>query len=151
MDIPSETIIKFSKWKLAWFAATIFVIVGGIISLFQGVSVISSVLTVFAIALGLTSAYAEYWDILNINKPQLIIGIKGIQTNYGELYEWNKISNEKIQGLGSFKQSWFLWFETPGRNCKLHLDGLDKTPAEIMKIVEEYKMRYLNVAVIGNP
>ena len=97
MDIPSETIIKFSKWKLAWFAATIFVIVGGIISLFQGVSVISSVLTVFAIALGLTSAYAEYWNILIINKPQLIIGIKGIQTNDGELYEWNKISNEKFR------------------------------------------------------
>jgi len=147
LDIPPESIIKFSKWKVVWFAAMIFVMVGGIISLLQGGSIISYVMAVFAIAFGITSTYVEYWDLLLINKPQLIISIDGIQTNDGKFYEWNKISNEKLQPLGSVKPAWFLWFETPGGNHKLQLNGLDKTPEQIMNLVKEYKLRYLNIAV----
>ena len=147
MDIPPESIIKFSKWKVVWFAAMILVMVGGIISLLQGGNIISYVMAVFAIAFGATSTYIEFWDLLIINNPQLIISIDGIKTNDGKFYEWNKISNEKLQPLGSVKPAWFLWFEAPGGNRKLHLNGLDKTPEEIMKLVKEYKLHYLNTAV----
>jgi len=60
LEISPESIIKFSKWKVVWFAAMIFVMAGGINSLLQGGSKISYVMAVFAIAFGTISTYFEY-------------------------------------------------------------------------------------------
>lgn len=142
MSVPDEVIIKFSKWKVAWFTVMVLVVVGGIVSLLRGGSVIKYIMSFVSIILGAMLAYQEYWNLLQLNKHQLVISLKGITTSDGEFYKWQDISNEKLVPLGSFRQTWFLWFETPGRNRKLHLDGLYKRPEEIIALVKAYREAY---------
>src|SRR4051812_40017081 len=132
MPGSSEIIIKFSKWKILWFTAMALVVIGGVLSLLQGGSIVKYIMSVVIVIIGAMLVYQEYWNLLILNKPQLIISNKGITANDGEFYGWHDIFNEKLVPLGSVKPTWFLWFETPGRNRKLHLDGLDKTPEQIL-------------------
>jgi hypothetical protein len=117
----------------------VLVVVGGLALLIQGGTIITYILAVISIMVGGTLAFVEYWNLLIINKPRLIISTTGIQASDGEFYEWSIISNEKIVSLGSIKPAWFLWFETPGRNRKLHLDGLDKRPDQIVELIRHYR------------
>ncbi|WP_374951052.1 hypothetical protein [Mucilaginibacter sp.] len=139
MPLPDEVIIKFSNWKIVWFIAMVGVFISGIVSLIEGGSMIKYVMALVCIAIGSVSAYVEYWDMLIINQPQLIISSRGITANDGEFYGWDDIVNEKIMPLGSIKPAWFLWFETRGRNRKLHLGGLEKRPEEIMELISHYR------------
>ena len=132
MSIPDEVTIKFSKWKILWFTAMVLVSIGGIVSLLQGGSVINYVMSIVSLIIGALLAYQEYRNLLECRKQKLVIGIKGITAHDSEFYAWQDISNEKLVQLGSVKPTWFLWFETPGRNRKIHLDGLDKRPQQIM-------------------
>ena len=138
MPFPDEVVIKFSRWKIVWFIAMVGIFIGGVVSLIQGGSIIKYLMALVCIAIGSVSAYVKYWDMLIINQPQLIIGRRGITANDGEFYKWADISNENIMALGSIKPAWFLWFETTGRNRKLHLGGLEKRPEEIMELIRHY-------------
>ncbi|WP_345953102.1 hypothetical protein [Mucilaginibacter sp. PAMB04168] len=139
MHASDEVTIKFSKAKILWFMAMVLVFIGGIVSLLQGGSIIKYIMSIVSIIVGATLAYQEYWNLLNLNKPQLVISNKGITAHDGEFYEWQYISNEKLMPLGSVKPTWFLWFETPGRNRKLHLDGLDKRPEQILALIKDFR------------
>ncbi|MFD2145452.1 hypothetical protein [Mucilaginibacter antarcticus] len=138
-SIPPETIIKLSKWKIVWLIAMFVVAIGGIASLIQGGSIPKYIMAIVSIIIGSGLVYAEYRNLLELNKPQLIISTKGIQTSDDEFHPWQTISNEKLIPLGSIKPTWFLWFESPGGNRKIHLDGLNKSPNEIIELVKLYK------------
>jgi uncharacterized protein YqcC (DUF446 family) len=139
MSVSDQVIIKFSRLKIIWFTSMVLVVVGGIASLLQSGSIVKYVMSIISIVIGSILAYQEYWNLLELNKPQLVISTNGITTPDKVFYPWHTISNEKLVPLGSVKQTWFLWFETPGRNRKLHLDGLDKRPEQILALINAYR------------
>jgi len=139
MYTKDEVIIKFSKWKLVWFTAMVLVVIGGIFSLLQNGGVIKYVMSIVSLIISALLAYQEYWYLLELRKRQIVISINGITARDGEFYAWQEVSNEKLMQVGSVKPTWFLWFETPGRSRKLHLDGLDKSPEQIMALFKTYR------------
>jgi len=147
-SLPPETIIKFSKWKVLWFITMVLVVIACIISIIQGGSILKYIMSFIGVLIGTAIAYFEYWDLLIINKPQLIISTKGIQANDGTFYEWDIIKNEKIVPLGSVKPTYFLWFETPEGNRKLHLYNLNKLPDQIMELIRQYREMYTTLSHI---
>ena len=145
MYTKDEVIIKFSKWKLVWFTAMVLVVIGGIFSLLQNGGVIKYVISIVSLIISALLAYQEYWYLLELRKRQIVISINGITARDGEFYAWQEVSNEKLVQVGSVKPTWFLWFETPGRNRKLHLDGLDRTPEQIMALIKTYRQAASNL------
>jgi hypothetical protein len=118
MSVSDQVIIKFSRLKVIWFTSMVLVVVGGIASLLQGGSIVKYVMSVISIVIGGILAYQEYWNLLELNKPQLVISTNGITTADKVFYPLYTISNEKLVPFGSVKQTWFLWFETPAETAK---------------------------------
>jgi hypothetical protein len=102
-------------------------------------------MAVFCVLISSLAAYAEFMDVRLINKPRLILSVQGIMDSEGTFYSWLAVSGEKITAVGNSKPNYFLSFSAAGKSRKLHLSGLNKSPAQVMELVKHYRESYIRI------
>lgn len=142
--LPTQIVIKFSKWKLVRFIAMIFLFSGGVMLLIKADNIIKYIMAIFTIAISALTLYAEYPMILILQKPHLIIGKTGIETPDGENYPWKDIVNEKITAIGNAKPTYYFYFEAKDVRRTVKLQDLNLSPGQIIEWVKKYKQAFYN-------
>ena len=146
-DLPDQTVIKFSKLKWLWFGAMVLVLIWGLVTLIKGEGIIQHIMAIACLLISGLVVYMEVPDIRLINKSRTILSVQGITDSEGQFYPWSAVSGEKIAAVGNYKPNYFLSFSASGRKRMLHLSGLDKSPAQIMSLVKQYRQLCLRFEV----
>lgn len=146
-DFSNQTVIKYSKLKLLWFGAMVLVLIWGLMTLIRGAEILQCVMAVVCVLIGTLVVYVEFRELWLINKPRLILSVEGITDSEGEFFNWSVVSGEKITAVGNYKPNYFLSFSASGRSRKLHLSGLNKSPAQITVLVKQYRESYIKRGV----
>lgn len=139
MPYPQNVIIKMSRFRILLDGSAILMVPFGIYLLVQWGGWARLLMGLFCIVYGIISVFANYHELLRYNTPQIIISIKGIQTNDGEYYDWHTINNAKLleEKHGRYS-SYFLYFEVPGLNRQIPVTWLTKSPQQILSLVKQY-------------
>jgi hypothetical protein len=148
-DVPEETVIRFSRWKQAFyiFLALLTTGAGGLWVFFPKddpgsfSSIWSYVLGTLFICFGGGFLWIAVRDFFN-RDVQLVIGNRGIKRLGGELYLWEEIHEEKIVRKGSGRSTSFhLTYSCPRGVGDVTLSGLDIGRTRLGHLIHVYRKR----------
>jgi hypothetical protein len=82
-------------------------------------------------------------EIIAAGKSQLILSAKGITTNGGNFYDWNAITNERVERTGEHIYKLIFTFEAYYTyNVRTDVSKLTETPDAIGNLVRQYREAY---------
>jgi hypothetical protein len=139
--LPDQTILKYSKMQMAFE----FILATG---LAYGAFMLSEVAhdIVAYLVVGLVSAIAIlfFWvslsEMIVAGKSQLILTAEGITISGQDFYDWNIITNERVERTG--QHIYMLIFTVEAYypyNVRTDISKLTKTPDAIANLVRQYR------------
>jgi hypothetical protein len=78
-------------------------------------------------------------DMLGLGRPRLIISLKGITTDNGTFYEWEAVSDERVERTGEHRYALvFTVNGWPTFTMRTDVSELTMSPEKITDLVKQY-------------